>query len=226
MPNKVNTQIAKNKDQLAHERGKRVKIARTLANLTRKSLMDRYNINVNTVQAWENGINCLTEKGAKKLVEAFQNEGLVISRDWLLHGDIDLHDTSQVNTINEYLGLREDLKLLQEIDFFKKIHPAGVSALVTDDALEPIFNVGDYVAGINVDGKKIDQLEGEFAIITTDNGSLITRKILSKIRYSEFLVCSINPFSKHAIPFTEKVIITKAAQITRQWHSSRILKTF
>ena len=64
------------KKKTALERGKRIKLARHLANLTRKDMLELYGINPNTLNAWEKGTNCLTEESAQKLFEAFQAKGL------------------------------------------------------------------------------------------------------------------------------------------------------
>lgn len=134
--------LSDNKRHLAIERGKRVKVARTLASVTRKALMERYDLNVNTLQAWEGGINCLTEKGAKKLVDAFQKEGLIITAEWLLHGDAEPQPREESLAVNDYFSLGDDMRLLQEIEFFKKLNPQGISTLVTDDTLDPLFFPG------------------------------------------------------------------------------------
>jgi DNA-binding transcriptional regulator YiaG len=208
------------KTKLAIERGKRVKVARTLANLTRKALMDRHNINVNTIQAWEAGINCLTEKGTRKLVDALQKEGLIISKDWLLFGDVE--QPQEVASVNDYLNLGEDMRLLQEIEFFKRINPQTISTIVTDDYLHPHFFQGDYVGGVIHPMKRLHELNGAFCIVTTQDGRLLTRKIYSFESATKAVIGGINHLSKDKTAMIESVEVSSVALITRQWLVNRL----
>jgi transcriptional regulator with XRE-family HTH domain len=211
---------SENKRLLAIERGKRVKVARTLARMTRKALMDRYDLNVNTLQAWEGGINCLTEKGATKLVTAFQKEGLIITTDWLLHGDADLQPLEEAPAVHDYFSLGDDMRLLQEIEFFKKLNPQGISTLITDDTLEPFFSRGDYVAGILYPTPKWNELIGRFCILHTQDGRVLVRKVFAKNAPHGYVVGGTNAFAQ-AATFHEVVSLRDAACITRQWYVSR-----
>ena len=74
-----------NGDQKAHA-GRRVKMTRTLAGLSRKDLEDKYGISMHTLQSWELGRNPLTDKAASKLVEIFHSTGVSCSMQWLLEG--------------------------------------------------------------------------------------------------------------------------------------------
>jgi signal recognition particle subunit SRP54 len=56
--------------------------------------------------------------------------------------------------------MRSDIKVLEEIDYFKNNNLNSVGAMVSDDGLLPIFDVGDYVGGISVSGKNIKDLVG------------------------------------------------------------------
>ena len=67
--------------------GERLRRARVLAGLaTRREFEAKYRISANTLQGWEQGKNPLSEKGAKRVVEAFTHEGLMCTLEWLLHG--------------------------------------------------------------------------------------------------------------------------------------------
>lgn len=214
--------VTKDKKQIASERGKRVKLSRSLIGITRKQMTEKYGISVNTIQSWENGTNCLGQNGAAKLAEVFQKEGLNVTDEWLLCGDLSHSQASLTN--NNILSMRSDIKVLEEIDYFKNNNLNSVVTMVLDDGLLPIFDVGDYVGGVNVLGKKIKDLVGEFCIITTDEEKILTRKILSHERDDVFVISCINPFTKMQEPHFFSCSIYAAAPITRHWHTSKILR--
>jgi DNA-binding transcriptional regulator YiaG len=216
------------KRKVALERGKRVKLARSLVNLTRKDMLEKYNINPNTINAWEQGTNCLTEKNAFKLFEAFQQEGLLITTEWLLYGENpNLSNTftleNKNKTLQDILNIRGDLKILDEINYFRQNNINSTSVMISDDALFPIFCAGDYVGGINLPNKNWEELIGQFCIILTEDEQVLTRKIFDYRSKNVFMVGSINPFSrlKGADCFSCK--IRSVAQITRHWYLSRML---
>lgn len=213
--------VNKDKKQIASERGKRVKLSRSLIGITRKEMTEKYGISVNTIQSWENGTNCLSQNGAAKLAEVFQKEGLNVTDEWLLCGDL---SNSQASLTNNILSMRSDIKVLEEIDYFKNNNLNSVGAMVSDDGLLPIFDVGDYVGGISVSGKNIKDLVGEFCIITTSEGKILTRKILSYVKDDVFVISCINPFTKIQDPHFFSCSIYAAAPITRHWHTSKILR--
>lgn len=215
------------KKKTALERGKRIKLARHLANLTRKDMLENYNINPNTLHAWEKGINCLTENNAQKLFEAFQAKGLAITKEWLLYGDDPrsaLSTAAQVDTqaIADILSIRGDLKIFEEIDYFRQNNPHAISAMVADEALLPFFYSGDYVGGIPLFTKELQSLIGEFCIITSESSDVFIRKIFQHKEGNIFTIGGINPFAKLEGPDYFDCTIQSAAPITRHWHLGRM----
>lgn len=216
------------KKKAAIERGKRVKLARNLINLTRKDMSERYGINPNTIHAWEQGTNCLTEKNAIKLFEAFQKEGLYITKEWLLYGeDPSLANTTKLEnknqTLQDILAIRGDLKFFDEINYFRQNNTNAISVMISDDALSPLFNAGDYVGGIYLSTKAWKELVGEFCIILTEDEQVVTRKIFSYQEKNTFLVGGINPFAKLSTPDYFSCSIKSVAQITRHWYFGKML---
>ena len=210
------------KSPIAVERGKRIKLARQLANLTRKDMMTLHNINSNTLHAWEKGVNSVTETSAKQLEEAFSKSGLVLTAEWLLHG-IGSGITDNFNTevtdrnFIDALSIRGDLIIFDEINYFRKKNANAVSVMITDDMLSPIFNRGDYVGGINVFGSDITSLVSEFCIITTNDKQLLHRKILKHFDNNNYLAAGINPFSCSSDISSATYSLYSAAKITRHW---------
>ncbi|MBP6103592.1 MAG: helix-turn-helix transcriptional regulator [Gammaproteobacteria bacterium] len=217
------------KKKTALERGKRIKLARHLANLTRKDMLENYDINPNTIHAWEKGINCLTERNAQKLSEAFQGRGLAITKEWLLYGDdprsaLSTATNTDAQVIADVLSIRGDLKIVEELDYFRQNNPHALSAMVTDEALLPFFYSGDYVGGIPLFAKELQHLIGEFCIISSESSDVLIRKIFQHKQGNIFTIGGINPFAKLEGPDYFDCAIQSAAPITRHWHLGRMQK--
>jgi transcriptional regulator with XRE-family HTH domain len=211
------------KKKLALDRGKRVKLARTLTNLTRKELFEKYNINPNTIRSWEEGANLLTEPKAINLVKIFNQEGIAINLEWLLYGqDLgfcskpSLDDKNQ--TLKDIVNIRGDLKIIDEINYFKHNNLNAISAMIPDESLFPVFCPGDFVGGIKVMGKNLNELVGTFCIIVTQDEQTIIKKIFAHKEQNFFLVGGVNPFTKTNDLHHFTCLITAAAKITRHWH--------
>jgi DNA-binding transcriptional regulator YiaG len=171
--------------------GSRVKLARSMLGLTRKQFEANSNISVNTLQAWESEKNMLTDKGAKKLIEAFIKLGLMCSEDWLLTGNgqapILLQGMSELP--NE---MSEDLCILREIETFKALNPDPVVVIVQDNGMEPMYAIGDFVGGNRKKSDQIDRLIGKNCIIETLQGDTFVRKILKGSKPQLFNLACIN----------------------------------
>ncbi len=213
------------KSKAALQRGQRIKFARNLATLTRKDMFLRYNINPNTLHAWEKGVYCLSEKNAVILLEAFRKEGLSITKEWLLYGEnsnLQSSPTSAIKDLKDALNVCEELKFLKEIQFFRENNMNAMSTMISDEALSPIFCRGDYVGGINILGANIKSLVGEFCIITTTDDNILIRKILSHQKNNFYMVGSINPYVNLHGPHYYSCRIKAAAKITRHWYLDKV----
>ena len=215
------------KEKLALARGKRVKLTRTLANLTRKELFKKHKVNPNTIRAWEEGSNLLTEPKAINLVKIFNQEGIDITLEWLLYGE-DLNLTNKPKLDNKNQSLKDiinicgDLKIFDEINYFKQNNLNSISSIVDDESLFPAFCAGDYVGGINSVGKRINELVGEFCIITTTEEKTFIKKIFNHKEENFFLIGGINPFYKSNELYCFTCEILSAAKITRHWRTGMI----
>ena len=175
--------------------GRRIKMARTLAGISRKDLDDKYGISIHTLQSWELGRNPLTEKTASKLVEIFHNGGVSCSIQWLLEGlgkSPSLLDSefAPYPTINKDIAplFAQENTIQKEIDFFKANNPNAVVIMVSDDAMEPVYSTGDFVGGIQYrDPLKINECIGHDCIIEIGDGTFFRRLMQRKNGYS--LVC-------------------------------------
>lgn len=207
-----------NKQALAIARGGRLRLARQLVNLTRKQISNKYNINPHTLHAWEKGANCISEEKASMLATILKNEGLDISTEWILTGDTSNYLELEQSKIKDAVNLQEDIKIFNEIDYFKKRVPNSIVTLITDNSLSPLFIKGDYVGGIIAPQHEYKKLEGSCCIVILDNHEIVSRKIISiSDSDNQVFICSINPLAKLTSPHNETLKFKNIALITRHW---------
>lgn len=73
--------------KIKEERATRVRLLRRMTGLSREAFAIRHHIAASNFQNWEKPrFGGLTEKGAGKLVEAFDKEGVKTSVEWLMYG--------------------------------------------------------------------------------------------------------------------------------------------
>ncbi len=196
--------------------GRRIKMTRTLAGLSRKDLEEKYGISAHTLQSWELGRNPLTDKAASKLVEIFHTTGVNCSMQWLMEG-AGKSPALLASEFTPYPPLDKDIAPLlgkeasiqREIEFFKTNNPNAIVIMVTDDAMEPRYSQGDFVGGTQyIIPKKINECIGHDCIIDTSEGTFFRRLMQRKNGYA--LVC-LNPqteaeepviFAKHILAAT------------------------
>ena len=215
--------IEKNSSDEKTTTARRVKMARTLAGISRKDLEDKYGISMHTLQSWELGRNSLTEKAASKLVEVFHSVGISCSIEWLLKGSgkspsiLDSQYTPYPpmdKDIAPLLGRENAIQ--KEIDFFKLNNPNAFVIMVSDDTMEPRYSQGDFVGGIqHIFPQKINECLGQDCIIEIVDGTYFRRLIKRKNGYA--LVC-LNPQTQIEEPVIfVKNILTVAPVVWHRW---------
>lgn len=213
--------------------GERLKRARVLAGInTRREFEERHRISANTLQGWEQGKNPLSEKGARRVVEALKHEGLLCTVDWLLSGkgmpprsfDIitaGMTDTVlQDNVLND-MNLREEENIYRESQLFKEQNPNSIVLTITDDSMEPYFSVGDYIGGIRLYNDDIDRYVGANCIIEFENNLILARLLQKGSREGTYTASCTNPKTSAPPPLNlYDVKVISAAPIL--WHRRKI----
>ncbi len=175
-------------------RGSRARYIRDkILGLSRNKFSKRHKdleLTVSTLQNWEDArYGGLTEKGARKLIEAYAREGIQCSLQWLLFGigdappevrDFNLivenKATAQFPQSNASLVADEE-SIVKELRYFRELHIEAIDAIVNDDGLSPYFEPGDCVAGIRLTGQAINKAIGLNCIIQTHLGQILIRKL-------------------------------------------------
>lgn len=177
-------------------RGIRVRhIRQTILRYTRRKFSERYAIPAPTLQNWETGkYGGLTEKGALKLVEAFQTDGVPCSVEWLLYG-IGVQPAGAANLL-AHSALSVSQAVTQELGLFRKLHPNAVDAIVADDSMAPCLHSGDLVAGERYFGEELSKAVGEHCIIQLAAGEVLIRNLQLGKQPGQYTLNGTNPKTK------------------------------
>src|SRR5690606_1826698 len=88
--------------------------------------------------------------------------------------------------------------------------------MISDDTMEPVFSIGDYVGGNLMAGTYASHYIGSFCIVKLDTGEVVIRKLKSGSQNNLFNLISINLDSNLENAFLLDCKIDKVAQIV--WH--------
>jgi len=175
--------MEQNNEEQRLNAGRRIKTARSLAGISRKDLESKYGISMHTLQSWELGRNPITEKAASKLVEIFHSSGVHCSAQWLLSGSgkspslLDSEFTPYP-TLDKQISslLTQENTVQKEIEFFKTNNPNAMVIMVSDDTMEPAYNRGDFVGGIQyLRSSDIEECIGHDCIVEISEGIYFRR---------------------------------------------------
>lgn len=94
--------------------GEGLKHILALLRVSRAYLQDKYGLPEVTLKSWENGTVKLTFTGAKRCVEIYRNEEIIVSEDWIM-GGVGLDPTASVN-VSKYFATPTNKNLPTEDD--------------------------------------------------------------------------------------------------------------
>jgi len=211
---------------LAKERASRLKRLRSLANLSRNEFCDGAGININTYIGYEVArYGGLTKKGAEIIVKYLKTQGVYTSMDWIMFG---VGPAPQVITEEDKIALFNDVEpeiieqeqefknIAEEIYLFKKHYKNAIDFRVSDDGMSPIYDIGDYVAGIMVSGKYIDSYAGHDCIVKINDGEILVRNICRGRSDNKYTLSCNNPKTKVVQPVIHDIELNFVVPII--WH--------
>lgn len=212
--------------------GERLKRARILAGITtRRQFEEKHHISANTLQGWEQCKNPLSPKGARRIVAALKEEGLLCSAEWLLEGkgipprsyetlNAGLSDVAQLNSALTQHNIEEEQLIYQEIQLFKQHNPHAIVMNVTDDAMEPYYSVGDYIGGLRVCNNDISRYTNSLCIIELENNLIIPRFLQKNHSEGRYNISTTNPkTSASPLNYYNMKIVALAPVV---WHRRKI----
>lgn len=184
-------------------RGKRLKSLRMMAGLSRKALEDKYSVSASTMQSWEDAkAGGLTEKGAKRGIEVFRQEGIRCTVDWLLYGiglppqlsDKLFQQHTQITSVfDERIEVTEERAIVNELLAFRQHNPDAIEYIVPDDGMAPLYRKGDYVAGKRRYNDVIDLVVGMDCIIETKENEVLLRRLKAGSKPGLYTLVCLNP---------------------------------
>lgn len=155
-------------------------------------------------------------------------EGVVCTLDWLLfgrgQGPTVIPDYSTLNTILAVNEKRpsistEDQDIMKELQLFKKHYHDTIELRLQDDSMAPFFVAGDYVAGIRVYGKQINQLVNYNCIVQLENGNILLRTLKQGEDNDHFTLTCLHSKTSLAASTLHNIKLLSAAYVI--WHRKR-----
>ncbi len=221
-----------NIDKALPTSGERLRRARVLAGLTtRREFEKKYSISANTLQGWEQGKNPLSEKGAKRVVEAFKWEGLICSVEWLIHGtgmpprpydvlNVGIKNGVQKDNVLSEQNIRDEEVIYRETQLFKEQNINSIILTIADDAMEPYYHTGDYIGGVQVYNEEMNRFIGNMCIIELENNLIIPRLLQKSSKEGTYNICCTNPITTASPLNYYNVNVVSVAPIL--WHRRKI----
>lgn len=71
---------------LAQQKGRRLRMLRALSGLSRQEFFEKIGISASTMDTWESGRVELAQRSAERVCEAFKKVGVCCSAEWILTG--------------------------------------------------------------------------------------------------------------------------------------------
>ncbi len=152
--------------------GKRIRTLRDAMRYSTREFQTTFGINASRLKNWEQGTNNgLSADGAEKFIRICQSEGILCTWDWLFYG-------KGPDPLTEVKAKNAAPAIAQELRLFRKLYHNTVDTIIKDNAMEPFFYKGDFVAGLKQFEKDIDKLIGEHCIVQFETGETYVRKLM------------------------------------------------
>lgn len=215
---KIEKKLLDHPDASSEARGLRVKRIRNMANLSRQQMCDGTDININSLKGWEIGrYGGLTSSGADKIIQRVAQESVRCTLDWLMYG-MGPGPTAQADAALRHSSLEisedEETKITQELLLFKQHYPLAVDFIINDDGMSPLYNIGEYVAGVNLTASKIESAMGMNCIVQMENGNVLVRQLRKGSVKDTYTLACANISTHVEKPILYDVKINYAAPIS------------
>lgn len=206
-------------------RAKRLKRLRKITGLSRQEFTKRYGISRGTMQNWETArFGGLTEKGAKLVLNAFRQEGVHCSFEWLMYGVglgpqlsenlyVESSANDEANRSPSQREYSEEEVIAKELEKFKQLNVDTIDMVVEDDGMWPQYRSGEHIAGRKIYGKDIDRIINRDCIVETQSGQIMLRFVREGSRPGVYTLLCINPKTSVAAPIQYDVALTSAAPV-------------
>lgn len=176
--------------------GERFRLARELSPLSRKSFCAKHDLNWYTVQSWELRRNFSRGVNVSKFCEALAAEGIICTEDWLIEGigpKPYLESSQEASAYAPPITSRQLKKhtsnyiesLIQEevalfCDHSQKIGRQGVAIQISDEAMKPDFEYGEFVGALTIPEDKINHFHQVVCLVEAKPHHFLIRRLLKE----------------------------------------------
>ena len=168
-------------------RAERLKKLRKMAKIPRRKLAESHNISAGTIQNWESNRCGLTEKGARIVLDALRQEGVVCSYEWLMLG-IGQEPSIQMHTdVSNQDNMRKAAasSIADDIVFYQRLYPEASSLIIKDNSMAPLLHPKDAVVAFKLDSWS--EATGKLCILEFAQGykliRFVSRVINKNVRF-------------------------------------------
>lgn len=203
------------KEIMAVERGKRLRVCRDYTGLNIKEFCQKYGFNTITFGRWEKGNKVsLNEKNIDKVCHALLKEGIICTRAWLLEGTgmaptektgQHLFERKDVDKSSETLAI---MLIFSEMEIFQDNHENAITTIIDDPAMEPFYEVGDHIGGIRLAQSEYELAHKKNCLVKIPE----TNKILlrtTQMSGKKIILTATNPNP----PYSEPIILDDYAKL-------------
>jgi HTH-type transcriptional regulator, cell division transcriptional repressor len=218
-------QQAKASENSREARAKRLKRVRKLTKLSRKDFAQNYAISQGTLQNWETArFGGLTEKGAKLVLEALKQESIHCTFNWLMYGAgigpqkpnitsvAKLSEQSDNNKQANKVATKNAANI--ELKLFEQININTLTVTTANNAMLPLFSVGEIVSGTVIEMENIDQLLNEICLVQTESHGLLLRRLQQGSEEGTYTLLATNTAASLNMPVIYNVKIIAAAPVS------------
>lgn len=197
------------KEIIAVERGKRLRICRDYTGLNIKEFCRKYGFNTITFGRWEKGNKVsLNEKNVDKVCQALLKEGVICPPIWLLEGtgaapkEKTGQHLFQEKNLDKTSKALSALLIFSEMEIFQDNNENAITTITDDSAMTPFYDLGDYVGGIKLDPSEYELANKKICLVKLASSNKI---ILRNVQFSgsKIILTATNPKP----PYSEPIIL-------------------
>ncbi|MBY0462279.1 MAG: helix-turn-helix domain-containing protein [Alphaproteobacteria bacterium] len=188
--------------------GERIKALRSWMKLSRREFSKKYNIHEQTLVSWELHNKSLTSSSIEKLLPIFAQEGLPVTKEWLLDG----------KGLSPFLAGTEIVENEKSTGIFnflrENIHSVVIA--INDSAMNPFFEKGNFVGGIKINLEE-DYIFGSPYIVTLIDDVQTVRILYKGKEKNLYTLGCFNLLERSENPVFYDVPIKELYHIVRLW---------
>ena len=195
-------------------RSKRLMCMRGMIGLSRREFCEKYDLSPGTLQNWETArFGGLTEKGAKRMMMHFKEEGVYCSFKWLMYGEGEEARLMDALAETERQAIVRRSSLQADVNAMNALHLDAVTMGIIDDSMMPVLTKGSYVMGTRHYADAIKQCVNQVCVVEMSDGVRYVRLLRASHVEGRYNLHVYNPLTKVYPSTFIEVKISMAAPI-------------